>query len=236
MFLQRKWKMMILMVLGLLISTTSVAFAQDPDAGQEVWGETGCQRCHGAEGEGLWAGPLAGNEKTAEEWITQVRTPRRNMPAYSAQQMTDEQLINVHAYLTSLTKPDGFTPQQADVAEDAHPGQQLMVQKRCVACHSEMGPINGFIKRGEAPTVEGVLTQVRTPRSFMPSYTAEQVSDEEVASIVEFLNVEFDAAAETPATLPETGQTNTTTVAWAWLLLGFGLMAGGLLLGKRVLT
>ena len=69
----------ILLLAALLAVTTSVSLAappsQDPAAGESVWAEAGCKNCHGESGEGLWAGPLAGHEKTAEEWIEQVRNP-----------------------------------------------------------------------------------------------------------------------------------------------------------------
>ena len=217
----------ILLLAALLAVTTSVSLAapqsQDPAAGESAWAEVGCKNCHGESGEGLWAGPLAGHEKTAEEWIEQVRNPRRNMPSLSTEQISDQVITDMHAYLTALPKPEGFSPQDAGLPADAPEGQQLMVAKRCVACHSTSGPINGFIQRGETPTVSAVVAQLRTPRRNMPSFSAAQVSDEEATLITEFL-----VAQIAPPALPTAGGQPITSVM-PWALAGTGLLLLGLL-------
>lgn len=218
---------------------TSVALAQDPANGKVIWEEqSACQRCHGAAAEGMWAGPLAGTERTVEEFIGQVRSPRRNMPAFSAEQISDEQLTDIYAYVTTLIKPADFTPMDAGLPADAPAGQQLLVAKRCVACHSTTGPIKGFIDRGELPTVEGVAMQVHSPRKNMPTFSTEQVSDEEIAQIVDFLVQEVSAqlpaagaaaapAAEAPATLPATGASRPLAWPGALLIIGGLILAAG---------
>jgi mono/diheme cytochrome c family protein len=237
--------LLLILLLGL---TTAVAFAQDPVEGKRIWDEEAlCKNCHGAEGEGMWGAPLAGRQSTAQEWITQVRTPRRSMPSFSEAQISDQAITDIHAYLTSLPEPADFTPAAAELPADAHPGQTLIVEKRCVACHTETGPIRGFVARGEAPTVEFVLNQVRNPRENMPSFSEGQVSDEEVAQIVEFLNVEFAEqtsaeaapaesapaqqeaapAQEGPATLPTSGGDVSTSLPVLLLTLGAGLLIVG---------
>jgi mono/diheme cytochrome c family protein len=219
----------LVLVLSALLALTATAvwaapLSQDPDAGEQAWSEAGCKNCHGDTGEGLWAGPLAGHEKTAEEWIEQVRNPRRRMPALSSEQIADETIADMHAYLTALAKPEGeFAPADAGLPDNAPEGQQLIVAKRCVACHSASGPINGFIRRGETPTVEGVIAQLRTPRNNMPSYSVEQVSDAEAATITEFL-----VAQTQPASLPASGGELTLSPT-IWLLVGAGLLLLGML-------
>jgi mono/diheme cytochrome c family protein len=167
------------------------------------------------------------------------------MPTFSEEQISDEAITNIHAYLTALPEPADFTPATAELPADAHPGQTLIVEKKCVACHTETGPIGGFVNRGEAPTVEYVLNQVRNPRQNMPSFSEGQVSDEEVAQIVEFLNVEFAEQAsaapaeeaapaegaapaqEGPATLPTSGGDVSTSLPVLLLTLGAGLLIVG---------
>ena len=227
-------KVLMVMVLGVVFSglSTSMALAQDPANGKVVWEEqSACQRCHGPAGEGLWAGPLAGNEKAAQEWIDQVRTPRRNMPAFSAEQVSDEQIIDMHAYMASLAKVDSFAPMDAGLPADAPQGQMLIVEKRCVACHSTTGPIKGFIERGEVPTAEAITTQVRTPRRNMPSFTADQVSDAELALIADFMAAEVAEQAP-PATLPTSGSSQTSQWPFVMLFVGGGLVLGGLAVKK----
>jgi LPXTG-motif cell wall-anchored protein len=199
--------------------------AQDPDNGKALWEQTLCQKCHGAAGEGMWAGPLAGNDKTAAEWIAQVRSPRNRMPAFSAEKVSDEMVIDMHAYLVALSKPEAFAPADAGLPSDAPAGQQLLVEKRCVACHSTTGPIQGFESREETPTAEAVIGQLRTPRRNMPMFTVEQVSDEEAGLIAEFL-----ASQLSPASLPETGEASSPILFVAVLLLGAALMLTGIVL------
>lgn len=192
----------IITVVGLAIMVTglwtSAALAQDPEAGKVAWEEeTGCQNCHGAAAEGQWAGPLAGSDKTAEEWIDQVRNPRRNMPMFSAAQVSDEQIANMQAYVSSLPAVEDFAPIDPELPADAPEGQLLLAEKRCAACHTTQGPINGFIQRGELPTAEAVMAQVREPRRNMPMFSAEQVSDAELTAITDFLAQEV--AAQLPA-------------------------------------
>jgi len=219
----------ILVLLTLLGLAAAVALAappaQDPTNGQALWDQNLCKNCHGPAGEGMWGGPLAGSDKTAEEFIAQVRSPRQRMPHFSPEKVPDQAIIDMHAYLTSLPKPASFTPADAGLAADAHPGQQLVVEKRCVACHTTTGPIQPFMNRGETPTAAAVITQLRTPRDNMPMFAVEQVSDEEAAVIAEFL-----ASQMSPAGLPQTGASSSSTTWVALLLLGGGLLLTGVAL------
>ena len=217
-----------LLVLALLLGLT-VSFAlaappaQDPENGQTLWQETLCKNCHGEAGDGMWAGPLAGSDKTAEEWISQVRSPRNRMPAFSEEQVSDQAIADMHAYLITLAKPEGFAPADAGLPADAPAGQQLLVEKRCVACHGTTGPLRGFESRGEIPTADAVIMQLRTPKQNMPSFSVEQVSDEEASRIAEFM-----ASQMSPAALPDTGSSAPSNLLMMLLLVGAGLLLTGL--------
>lgn len=221
-------------LLVLVALTVSVALAappaQDPENGQVLWEENLCKNCHGDAGEGMWAGPLAGSDKTADEWISQVRSPRNRMPSFSPAQVSDEMVVDMHAYLTTLTQPESFAPEDAGLPADAPAGQQLLVEKKCVACHGTTGPLRGFEVRGETPTAEAVITQLRTPRENMPMFAVEQVSDDEAALIAEFMASQLSAAA---TTLPETGSSAPAIWLMGLLLLGGALLLSGLALRSR---
>jgi mono/diheme cytochrome c family protein len=212
--------------------TTSLALAappaQDPANGKVLWEKNLCQKCHGAAGEGMWALPLAGSQKTAEEWIAQVRSPRSRMPHFSPEKVTDQMIIDMHAYLTSLPKPVSFTPADAGLPADAPAGQKLVVDKKCVACHTTTGPIQPFMARGETPTVEAVIKQLRTPKQFMPMFTAEQVSDAEAGQIAEFL-----VSQAAPASLPATGSSVPSIWPIALLILGTASLLAGFAVRSR---
>ena len=227
----------ILTALTLVSLTSTVALAQDPDAGKELWeGQVWqCARCHGDSGEGAYSGPRAGDELTAQEWIDQVRSPRRFMPSFTVEQVSDEQLIDMHAYMTSLSKPSGqFTPLDPGTADNA--GQNLLLQKRCVACHTEANGeagflVEGLIERGQTPTAESVTRQLRTPFKNMPAYTDSQVSDDEAALMADFL-VDLVSAETPPAALPASGSDSTPNLPGVLMLVGGVLLLGGLFLRR----
>ena len=216
--------------------TTSVAFAQNPDNGKVVWEEQvwQCQQCHGPNGEGKWVRPLSNSTATAQEWIEQVRNPRRFMPKFSEEQVSDEQIIDMHAYVTSLPAPAAdFMPQDAGTFDN--PGQNLMAQKRCIACHEDevttgQGQrIEEFVSAGVTPTADVVITQLRTPRRNMPAFSADQVSDDEAALIADFLAAQVQAQSP-PAALPQAGQGGWPNLPVILALFGSGLVLSGLVL------
>lgn len=215
--------MVVLLVTLLLVLATSVAFAQDPANGQLLWEEQvrQCRSCHGETGQGGWGAPLAGSEKDAQAWIMQVRTPRNRMPSFSTDQVSDEMIVDIQAYISSLPKPDGFTPLEADLPADAPEGQVLLVEKKCVACHGITGPVNRFVDRGETPTVERVVAQLRTPFRNMPSFSETQVSDAEAALITDFLVSQMP-----PGALPQSGGTAIDSVVLLLLVGGALVMLG----------
>lgn len=205
--------------------TTTITLAQDPANGKTLWEEQiwQCQRCHGDMGQGVFGATLAGTEKTAQEVIAQVRNPRNRMPMFSEAQVSDEQLIDIHAYLSSLPKPEQPGFKQIELPADAPAGQQLLVEKRCVACHGETGPVQRFIDRGETPTAEGVIKQLRTPLMNMPSFREDQVSDEDAALIAEFMASEI-----APAALPTSGSDSPSSLPMTLMLIGGALVITGL--------
>jgi glyoxylase-like metal-dependent hydrolase (beta-lactamase superfamily II) len=97
----------------------------------------------------------------------------------------------------SLPFPEEPGFRRIEVPEDAHPGAALVVEKRCVACHSESGIERTRFPSGEAtPSVEAMIEQLRTPFRRMPAFSAEQVSDEEAALITEFFLAQLAAPQE----------------------------------------
>ncbi len=223
----------VLTLLALLVMSTGVALAapaaKDPVAGQEAWENNLCKNCHGAQGEGKWAAPLAGTERTAAELIAQVRTPFNRMPRFSAEQVSDQTLTDIQAYLASLPKTSGFTPTDAGLTADAPAGQQLVVEKKCVACHTATGPIQPFQLRGETPTAQAVIAQLRNPKNLMPSFRADQVSDPDAGLIAELLASQLAA----PAALPVSGGSTPSVLPLALALVGAGLLLSALALRWR---
>jgi LPXTG-motif cell wall-anchored protein len=213
--------------------------ALDAAAGQKVWAAKACKSCHGPNAEGKYARVLAGYDKTADDVIKQVRTPRNAMPAFNTTQISDADLRDLFDYLKTLTPPASFTAvaYQAQASDD--PGKVLFNQKRCAACHGENAERVAQIvlgRGGKTITPEEVTKQLRTPRANMPTFRPEFVTDADLAIIAPFLKsvVEKAAAAaaatpapaQAPATLPKTGE-ETPLLPWA---IAIGI-AGVTLLG-----
>ena len=221
----RKTLTVILATLVLVSLSTSIAFAQDPDNGKQLWeGQIWqCSRCHGANGEGVFGATLAGTEKTADEFIAQVRNPRNRMPMFSEDQVSDDQIRDIQAYMASLPKPATPGFKQIELPEDAPEGQKLIVEKRCVACHGETGIENNRFGRGEAvPTAELVIHQLRMPFKNMPSFSEGQVSDAEAALIAE-----FQATQIPPGDLPQSGDAGPTRLPMTLAIAGLALLTVG---------
>jgi len=221
-------KRLIIMVATLVLVSlsTSIVFAQDPDNGKRLYEEEiwQCSQCHGADGEGVFGAPLAGTTLTADEFIAQVRNPRNRMPTFSQDQVTDDQIRDIQAYLASLPEPAEFGFRQIELPEDAPEGLQLIVEKRCVACHTESGIEFTRFKTGEViPTAEIVIQQLRNPVRDMPSFSEDQVSDAEAALIAE-----FQASQVPPGDLPQSGHENPTTLPLTLALVGLALLTVGL--------
>jgi mono/diheme cytochrome c family protein len=72
------------------------------DNGKRVFMTYYCYSCHGTEGQG-GAGPTILARATAEPLIRYVRKPTGgNMPPYTSKVISDQDLIDVHAYLRSI--------------------------------------------------------------------------------------------------------------------------------------
>lgn len=212
--------MIVILVLSALFAMTVAAQGTgDPAAGKTAWAQRACKSCHGDNGEGKYAGPLAGTTRTSAEWITQVHTPRANMPAFTTAQISDTVITDMWAYMKTLTKPASFTPVSTTVPAGALPGHQLTVDKRCVACHGNVQAFvkSRFVDQNREVTTDAILKQLRTPARNMPMFSATQVTDPQAAQIADYFKAQaaiVKAAAVVTSTAPVTAtKPATATVA-----------------------
>ena len=84
------------------------AFAQAPQGdaarGKALFMKNLCYTCHGTAGQGgdRGSGPrLAPNVFPWEAFTVAVRRPRESMPRYPVEQVSDQELADIHAYLAS---------------------------------------------------------------------------------------------------------------------------------------
>jgi mono/diheme cytochrome c family protein len=77
--------------------------AASVEKGKAAFAKFGCWQCHGTVGQGGLAGPkLAPQPLPFEAFSAFVRTTNRQMPPFSEKILSDEDLGNIYAYISSL--------------------------------------------------------------------------------------------------------------------------------------
>jgi mono/diheme cytochrome c family protein len=81
----------------------AAAPAGDPVKGQATYTAFLCYACHGSRGSNGNGGPIAGANLFPYPFVlNQLRKPRRQMPAYPAEQLSDQGVADIYAYLKTI--------------------------------------------------------------------------------------------------------------------------------------
>jgi mono/diheme cytochrome c family protein len=94
------------------VAVDAAAAAGSPDKGKDAFVKRGCYLCHGTVGQGS-TGTSGGKvlydtKLPIEAFIAFVRGTNRAMPPYSEKVLSDGDLTDIYAYLTSLPKPADY--------------------------------------------------------------------------------------------------------------------------------
>jgi mono/diheme cytochrome c family protein len=95
--------------IAVLFSAAAWAQSGNADNGKRLFMRNGCYECHGTVGQGAGQNPTA--PKLAPKPIplaamtTYIRKPAGNMPPYNRKVMSDADVADVHAYLSSIPEP-----------------------------------------------------------------------------------------------------------------------------------
>jgi ubiquinol-cytochrome c reductase cytochrome c subunit len=87
------------------VSAQDKAPAGSAETGYQVYMKYQCYTCHGTVGQGAdrGTGPrLAPNPVSYATFMSQVRTPRQDMPAYRQTFVGDQEIADIYAYLVSI--------------------------------------------------------------------------------------------------------------------------------------
>jgi len=85
------------------------AVAADAGKGQTAFMKYGCWQCHGTVGQGGVTGPkLAPDPIPLEAMSAFIRSSNRQMPPYREQVLPNEDLADIHTYLSSIPKPPDY--------------------------------------------------------------------------------------------------------------------------------
>jgi mono/diheme cytochrome c family protein len=74
------------------------------EAGKKIFIKDGCYECHGREGQGAAqaSGPRIGpSQRFIRPFIKYVRQPTGQMPPYTSEVISDQELSDIYAYLQS---------------------------------------------------------------------------------------------------------------------------------------
>ncbi len=135
-------RVLIALLLLVPLSLTIDASAQgDAEAGGILWQNRGlnrCVDCHGTNGEGAFGPDLAGRGLTLGQFIRAVREPWGIMPAYPPILYSDQDLANLHAYLTSLPRVEEPGSWRIPLPPNAPRAQELLIGGvGCAQCHGD---------------------------------------------------------------------------------------------------
>jgi mono/diheme cytochrome c family protein len=163
--------------------------------GRLVFEKQGCNKCHGAQGEGVGApGQTGGVPRIASTalalpaFVQLVRSPKGQMPPFGSQKISDAELADVYAFLRALAPP---AKQEATTSASAKKGERLFNTYGCYECHGYQG--QGSTQTGGSrlgpPRIplSAFVSYVRAPSGQMPPYTAKAVSSEDLAEMYAFL-------------------------------------------------
>ena len=92
-----------------LVLWQGTALAADAAKGKENFLKYGCWQCHGTVGQGGVTGPkIAPDPIPLEAMSAFIRNSNRSMPPYREAVLPNDDLADIHAYLSSLPKPPDY--------------------------------------------------------------------------------------------------------------------------------
>jgi len=173
--------------------------------GKRIYLSQGCDTCHGVDGQGAAketatpGPPIAATSKSLAAFISIVRSPFAPMPPFTAKDVSDTELAEVHAFLESVPPSQNSGSASASAtasapasfaAGNAQNGQALFTRDGCYECDGRQaeGAAATGPRLGPNPIpLAALIKYVRPPTCQMPPYTAKVVTDAELADIHAFL-------------------------------------------------
>ena len=82
--------------------------AENVETGKKIFMKDGCYECHGREGQGAAqaSGPRIGPpQRLIRPFINYVRQPTGQMPPFTKEVISDQELADIYAYLQTRPRP-----------------------------------------------------------------------------------------------------------------------------------
>lgn len=182
------------LVASLRVVVESAAQAPLPPAsaanGAAAFPKVGCDKCHGAQGQGTAAAPsLATSVLPIKDFIAYVRKPSGTMPAHSPQIVSDTTLTDIYAFVHQRQAGQPAAAPAPAPAGRVDAGAKLYGTVGCYQCHSNegQGGVQGPRIGPNPIPFARFSAYIRNPTGDMPPYTAAVLSNQDLADIYAFL-------------------------------------------------
>ncbi|HET6830787.1 MAG TPA: c-type cytochrome [Solirubrobacterales bacterium] len=228
--------------------------ADDRESGAALYA-SGCQSCHGVSGEGVsGVGPRIGSGATqgAGPPLLDVTpgtvhfylstgymplddprdVPKRSAPAYDPEEI--EALVAYVASLGADRQPAEKLPTVDPESGSLSEGQEIFTES-CAGCHQVVAE-GGVIGEGVAPELRAATDQqiaeaVRAGPYLMPRFSEHQIDDDELDSLVAYVNYTQDPRDEGGWGIGHIGPIPEGLAAW--LVAAIALVGVARLIGRR---
>ncbi len=217
----------------------SAPLPQSDNPGRDLYQQT-CATCHGTVGQGTpESPPLIGVGAAAVDfYISTGRMPVDHIQAQSPRgipRLNDEQRRAIVEYVAGLSEGPSI-PVVDSTKGDLAQGNRLYTN-HCAACHNSQGSGGALLKGSYAPslfpsTALQVAEAIRVGPGAMPKYGPETFSDQEVNSLVRYVEHLQHPKGEGGLQLGRLGPVAEGFIVW-FLVLG-GLLAVTRWIGTRV--
>ena len=238
--------MVVLALLLFPLGAVSGAPAGNATDGKAFWNRytsLWCLSCHGVNGEGGYGPDLAGRGLTFEQFQRAVRQPWGVMPAYTARQVSDQDIADMVAYFKTLPAVAAPGPWRTTVPSGAPLGERLLIETfGCAQCHGssvgnprqEAGRVGADFKWFEELVYEHT---VEFTGGRMGDYSKARFPEETLKTLWTYLTqtVGLRVPVSAAVTAASTGSSTTYTLAIRNTgLVGKGFSADQLYLSLQV--
>lgn len=199
-----------------------------PNPGQYLF-QNGCSTCHGVDGKGTKDAPslIGVGAAAADFYLSSGRMPLGAPVAQAPRKKvkySKEQIAAITAYVASLgpgPEIPAVDPKQGNLVE----GQEVYANN-CAACHNSQasGGALGrdyYAPRLFKPTATQIAEAVRVGPGAMPVFSSDQLSDEQVNSLVKYIEHIRDNNTHGGLHIGRVGPVTEGFVAW---IVGLGLL------------
>lgn len=169
------------------------------EKGESAWKEAQCSACHGPVGLGGIGPQLAATTLPYDKFLHVVRTAVPPKPAFSAEQLPDQAVYDIYAWVRTQVPPPqiaGPTGGPAPTAkgtvslEDMR-SMTIWTCRGCDTCHgvfAQGGP-DGPMLAGINDPVEQELARMRQTADKIPEHSSNHISDEIFKKLYEWLKM-----------------------------------------------